>query len=381
MNRTLPLRLALCAALCGCGRAAPTRVTTDTLPGGALRVMNAGPSEWTDTNGWKLVLERTVHPAGVADDWGYVKSLMLRPGGDIYVVDPGAPAIYHYGADGGLIASVARSGDGPGEIRQPQAAFLGDTLVIEDTGNWRVTLMDTAGHVIRSFAAPCCMAGPPISATASGSFWVATPLDDPTQLGRNRWVRVSSTGNRIDSLVEPRAVEPASWQVTMGGGRAQYTVPLAGQNRVVFLADGSVRYGATDATQYFTTRTGRDTTLIFGRSDLLATPAPAALRDSLFDRRVSRNAALAAVANKSDIPETLPIWLQFSVDDAGNTWIDRGGYGQPHLFDVYRPDGILRGTVAAPFAPGLMAWSGDHLAVVQQDDDGRSSVAIYRVVP
>ena len=34
----------------------------DTLPGGIVRVANKVPTEWTDTNGWKLVLERTIAP-------------------------------------------------------------------------------------------------------------------------------------------------------------------------------------------------------------------------------------------------------------------------------------------------------------------------------
>lgn len=381
MTRSAQMGLALALALAGCQRAESALVTIDTLPGGAVQVTNAGPSEWSDTNGWKLVLERTVHPASIDDDWLTVNALMLRPGGDIYVIDRSTPAIHHYGADGGLIGSLAQTGDGPGEIRQPTGAFVGDTLVIEDTGNWRVTLMDTAGQVIRSFAAPCCLGGPPIGTTDSGSFWVATSLNDPDQVGRDLWIRITTTGEHIDSMVAPQAVRPVSWQITMPGGRARFSVPLAAQNRLSFLPDGSVRYGATNATRFFTSRTGQDTTLIFGRSDLVAAPAPATLRDSLYDRRVSRNAALAAVASKSDIPETLPMWLQLSVDDAGNTWVDRSGYGQPHLFDVYRPDGVLRGTVAAPFAAGLMAWSEDRLAVVQHDDDGRASVAIYRVVP
>lgn len=34
----------------------------DTLRGGIVRVMSPGPTAWSDTTGWKLVLERVVQP-------------------------------------------------------------------------------------------------------------------------------------------------------------------------------------------------------------------------------------------------------------------------------------------------------------------------------
>ena len=43
-------------------------------------------------------------------------------------------------------------------------------------------------------------------------------------------IRFDSTGRRLDSMPQPAAMEPATWNVSVNGGSARYNVPLAPVN-------------------------------------------------------------------------------------------------------------------------------------------------------
>ncbi|MGD9523603.1 MAG: hypothetical protein AB7N73_04615 [Gemmatimonadales bacterium] len=377
--------LAMLAAACG-GPPAADLVTIDTLPGGIVRVMNHGPSEWADTNGWHLVLERTIQPGeGEPGELLEPRWLLLREDGALVVGDMDPPRFVVYDPEGFFVRTLSRDGDGPGEFRAPHPTILGDTLIVHDPQHARITLLSLQDSVLRTFPSICCHFGPAPHVDMSGIITLLSSrrLEDGTSVPQ--WIRFDRLGTRLDSLDQPRAIEPATWTYTQsfpGGGFGTSTrfVPLAAQSVVTLLHDGTAVFGRTDVPSFAVVRNGTDTVRVFGRSDVVPDGAPDGMRDSLFEVATGRNDKLREVASLDDIPSVLPTWRGIEEDGAGNLWITTGGDGRPLRFDVYNPDGLLLGTVARPWGPAsATAWAGDRVAVLDTDADDLPRIRIYRI--
>ena len=380
-------RTAVAAALLACSLVAPSAATAqlsrpkiDTVGSRVVRVMNPGPTAWADTNGWKLVLERTIQPAAgqpgeLEDPTGIV---LLRDGR--VVISQRQPAMIRlYDAQGHFVRSIGRDGDGPAEYRTPLIAVRGDTVVAFSGGLGRVTMLTLAGARVREFLTNTHHDGPPISIDARGRLRVTG-----SRMGagafRTQWLYFDLMGKRLDSLIPPESVVPKTWTVKTDGGVATYYPPLAPTTQHAFRSDGGILYGAGDRYQLFLTRQGTDTLLIFGRTGITSAQIPSHYRDSLFDL-YARRPELAAVAVKSDIPTTYSLWNEATFDGNGNPWVSSGQRSTRTLrFDVFAPNGRYLGAVPAPF-PSFYgtSWTGDRVAVIGADNNELPIVRIYRI--
>jgi len=147
----------LLLALSGCGSDKQPAYTIETLPGGVVHVVNHGPSGWTDTLGWKIVLEaeRTIP----ADSVG----ALLRPNyphqlanGEVVILDQGEMFVQRYDADFNPIGQFGRRGSGPGEFVNPGVRGMGDSIAVIE-GSRSAT------------AASCMKLSSPLSPTGSGT--------------------------------------------------------------------------------------------------------------------------------------------------------------------------------------------------------------------
>jgi hypothetical protein len=280
-----------------------------------------------------------------------------------------------FGADGRFVRAIGREGAGPGEYRNPYVMLYHDSIVVQDQQLHRATVYDPDGKLVRSFSSACCAFGV--------NHWV----DDHGHLianGLRGWEIFDLTGKRLDSLVPPEAETFRRWVVRNASGQTAMssTVPFSGRNEAMPLHNGSVVYGATDRYLLLITTTGRDTVRIFGRSGLQPERVSTAKRDSVYGEMIKRVPAMAGVAKESDIPSTGPLWDDLVQDDAGNIWVTRA-VGAKRLIeaDVFTVDGRYLGAVATPFPVhvGIGAWSRDHLAVFDADENDLPRVRIYRI--
>jgi hypothetical protein len=356
-----------------------TQPTVDTLNHHIIRTMNSGPSAWTDTNGWRLVYERTMQPKdGDPGELGDVSVVALLNDGRLVESETKDPSIRLFDATGHFVRMIGRTGDGPGEFRSPNLMLYHDTLVIHDPRLHRGTLFTLDGHVLRSFATVCCSFGNPSWIDDRGRMTLQG-------LGRGtpgQWFIIDVTGRRLDSLPIPVAEPPKSWVVLNSRGMPSATVgiPYSGQTVRRILHDGTLLYGATDHYQLIVSATDRDTIRIFGRSNVTAIPLRQSLRDSAFQFIVGKIDGLRAVAHVGDIPSTYPLWSAVSQDGNGNLWVDRGVVaGPPHQFDLFASDGRFLGVVPAPFAGHIGALNRDHVAVVDADENELPRIRVYRI--
>ena len=86
--RLAPALLLLAACTRGDAKSALNAPTIDTLPGGIVRVHNNGPTAWTDTNGWKLVLEHSfTMPEGSPGQLNNPAGIVADSKGNIYTTE------------------------------------------------------------------------------------------------------------------------------------------------------------------------------------------------------------------------------------------------------------------------------------------------------
>ena len=148
--KALPLLLSLLPAACG-GEGgssidAAMDVVRDTV-GDTLVVRTVSGSAWGADA--RLVQEMSFGELDGDLEYllGDVTSLAVGPDGTIYLVDGQVNELRAYDADGTYLRTLAREGQGPGELSQPTAlAVLSDgRIVVRDPGNTRLQVFSADG--------------------------------------------------------------------------------------------------------------------------------------------------------------------------------------------------------------------------------------------
>lgn len=159
MNEQRIGRFALAAAAglaTACGGDGPA--SSETSFSGSVRdsagvemVENGRDGIWPEDGGWTTREVLTIgDAAGDADyQFGQIVSLDVMSDGRIAVLDGQARRIQIYGSDGQYERSIGGPGSGPGEFSSAPVALMvgrGDTIVVPDMGNQRITLIPAEGE-------------------------------------------------------------------------------------------------------------------------------------------------------------------------------------------------------------------------------------------
>lgn len=101
-----------------------------------------------------LVLTTPIFEAGVNDEIERAGSATRLPNGNVAVADIFSTQIKVFDSKGQLIRTVGRKGGGPGEYQAAGwiARCNQDSLFVFDIGLFRMTVLDTAGRVVRQFS-------------------------------------------------------------------------------------------------------------------------------------------------------------------------------------------------------------------------------------
>lgn len=387
----LPWALALAACNSAGARAALNEPTIDTLPGGIVRVQNTGPTVWPDTSGWRLVEEVVIAPdEGSPGELSDIMSLVADDAGNTYVMQDKPVLIKVYGRDGQWLRDIGREGDGPGEFRGGMFTILGDTLVIQDPNNTRMTTFLTDGTFITSHSSQCCywtstfpvfdgglvaLPGPPPAGYTDGGAWYVTRLD----------------GTVVDTILMPRQQgnEKGAWTVTRTSGKSRSMmstgIPMQPQDRSIFRSDRNMVRGNTGQYSLVIGATDTDSSRIFTAPGT-ALSLTEAERDSVFEDAVADvgenwREDLLEVAKKSDIPATRPLWSGLTIDRLSRIWVARPGPGSDAAtLDVFTTDGVLLGTVPSPHRDILNGfWTRHRIHLRDEDENGLPIVRVFRL--
>lgn len=135
-------------------QAADWQGTTETLPNGAVRVVNPAAGLWKENEAWRLVPEFSVG-AVEGEDWevfAAVTGLEANDEGRVFVLDRQTQELRIFSPDGGYLRSVGRSGSGPGEYINPNGLvwLSPDSLVVVDQRGNRFSVLTSDGEYVRS---------------------------------------------------------------------------------------------------------------------------------------------------------------------------------------------------------------------------------------
>lgn len=363
-----------------------TNATIDSTPSGAIVTTNRAPTAWSDTSGWKLVLERVIG-AGGTDPLLTPHHIVVTASGDVVVLERNPPRMVVFDPEGNPLRTIGRQGAGPGEFASGGILMVvGDTLVHHDRNQARVQRFLADGSLIDGWPAPCCTSEPTRADTLGR---IAIPAatrrreEHEVPWAANGFIRFDGSGRLLDSLIPPLRPSPGTWTASRPeGGIASTQIPLATSWVHTLSPGGEWVHGNTNTYRFAFTTSGGDT-LRLVEAPSVEWRVPDSVRQRLRDEIVAQNPALNAVANTADVPDVYPQWGALAIDGAGMLWVLATGVtGLGDHWLVFDPDGRWLGRVPAPFRSAVrMFWTADRLyAIVQGEPDGANEVRVYRIV-
>ena len=293
-----------------------------------------------------------------------------------------------YDSRGAYRRTVGRRGQGPGDFAQLWNAHAveGDTLLVVDGGQRRVSVLDSAGRFVRAHQLP------PMS-FPTGASW----LDDRTMVFLHRPARaLPDSGVVLDSLLLIRsglAGEPYDTIATVKGYWTYYPRPRTAQGHRFagdpLLAAGADRiavgHGDEFRLQWFD-RSGTPTGAI--RVAVARIPVPASMIEAYaaeaeYERgRIEASGQIPPPRERLVHADSLPAITRLFVDGTGQTWMRRGvadgATEAPWVLFARDGSALARLTMPARFSP---AWAdGERVVGRFIDDDGVESIRRYRLL-
>jgi len=300
--------------------------------------------------------------------FGDVRGIEAGRDGTIYVLDYQASEVRAFDAEGRYLRTVAREGEGPGEITEANGFVLvGDSVLwIQDHGKMMMIGVSPAGKEFGRY---------PMPVRSYGYIWSGT-VDDAGHVWR-KWNHSDeppvyppkeglSEGTSTAYMVSYDPVADVRDSVYLGeeryrtmisrnsqGGYTYWQIPF--DARPITVVDAAGTIWRTGSASYRVVRlSGQGDTLLVIESETPAPTVTAADRSRYVETMVERDPAARRVAEEITalMPETKPAIASLTADDEGRLWIGRAvAEDADPEYDVFDPDGTYRGTVQLRFRP------------------------------
>jgi hypothetical protein len=278
--------------------------------------------------------------------FGRVTALAADEYDRVYVADRLNGTVQVLGPDGTPVRNLGRTGDGPGELRNPLGLAFGPDgkLWIVDVGRSRYVVYDTAGSFVAEWPREISGWGWPWDGgfDAQGRLCDAGIVAGPQPIEAIfcRPVAVQGLGP-VDTLSLP-PVERTAVEIRSPAGRYSVGLPHA-RRREAHVTGGRLWVGFTDRYRIATADPTGPRRVV--EHDMAPDPLPSMERSAIAD-------SLAALgAERSDVDERLPRWRArfetFVSDASGGLWVLRSDPAQPMSIDLFHADGTLLGSLAA----------------------------------
>lgn len=370
--------LGLTLALCACETEPATEnPTRETLPNGAVLMWYPGLPA-VDSVG-PVVNEAYVDlrfGSAEGDDpnltFGDIRGVEAASDGAIYVLDYLASEVKTYSPDGEYLRTIARRGEGPGEILEANGIRLsGDTLLwIHDHSQWAIIGVDPNGEEMLRFDKPVRRYGYIWTGVFDnqGRYWRSTSHSDevrsyPPEMGvttgsaRNYYKSYDLASGAVDSVYVGES-RYRSYTYRIGGGWGVTGIPF--ESGEITAINPSGGFWRAENTSYRVARTneGGDTLIVI-EAGVEEQPVTAEDRSAYIeevterDPETGRHAAEVAAL----MPDVKPIIGGLFVDDEGRLWVRRvTPEDAPAFYDLFSGGGDYLGSVRLGFEAAGPLW-------------------------
>ena len=380
MTRPLLVVVLACAAS-SCVAESGSPALRETLPNGALLVRYPDLPAIDDTvpEVAEPRIDLQFGHAGTDDPnlvFGEVRGIQAASDGTMYVLDFQATEVRVYDPEGQYLRTIARQGEGPGEVAEANGIILsGDTLLwMNNYPRGVIVGIDLDGVELRRFNKPVRSWGYIWDGVFDrrGRYWRATGHSDegpmwPPRLG------LSSTSWRyyykshdlstatVDSVfLRERSVR--SYRYEDSNGLPQF-LPILHESFDMVRVNPSGGFWRANTAEYRIARTGEGgDTLVVIEAGLPELPVTDRDRSDFVEQGVESwgaeiRAELEEVA--ALMPDVKPILAGMFVDDEGVLWVRRvTPTDAPAFYDRYTEDGDYLGSVRLAFmsSPASRMW-------------------------
>lgn len=415
--RYLTLLLASACGGAAAGGAGSSAVVRDSA---GIQIVENGAPAWAEGAGWRIVDSPLVSIGGVAGDPAYdlnqINSVVQLGDGRVAVAVAGASEVRYYDASGTHLKTSGRRGGGPGEFQTIGGFYpaAGDSMLVFDILSRRLTLLDGAGAVARTFSLGGEGGGAfvgfggrmsfplPAGVFSDGSILaVALPFtlnDERTGSFRDTaaYIRFGPDGAIQDTVSRQPGIEMETMSITFGAQTMSAPTPVPlGRNTMVGL-EGDRIVVAKNARWELEVYdgTGRLVRLIRVDQDPRAiTPEHVAAhrawsKEQMMEQPMLRNAPeqirkqVTDRVDQATYPSEFPFIEAILSGGDGHLWVqEQGDPGdERRRFAVLDSTGQLLGRVIMPdrFRPTHIR--GDRMAGIWRDQDDVEFVRVYRVL-
>ena len=374
MARPLCAILAAAAAFSCGGESAGPPALRETLPNGALLVRYPDLPAIGDTAA-EITEARVDLQFGDPDGndpnltFGDIRGIEAAGDGTIYVLDYQAAEVRAYDPGGRYLRTVARRGEGPGEITEANGIFLaGDTLLwMHDHGKWVIIGVDLAGEEVHRFDKPVRSYGYIWNGAFDhgGRYWRSDSHSDdefvyppPPGLSTTTYRRYFKFRDLSDGTVDSVFLgerSGRSFTYEDRHGIWQY-LPISFEASERIAVNPSGGFWRANTAEYRIARTNQDgDTLVVIEAGLPVLPVTDEDRAAYVEEWVRYRGSdvrreIEEVA--SLMPDVKPILAGIFVDDEGRIWVRRVTPSDaPAFYDRYSEDGGYLGSVRLAFKP------------------------------
>lgn len=314
--------------------------------------------------------------------FGSIADFLVDDDGRIHVLDRQEKEIRVFDADGAHVRTYARSGAGPGELRDPIGlAARNDRVWVVDPGNARYAVFDTSGAFVETVRRRVGSYSVPWRGgfDEDGRLWEVSSISGENG-SRRAILRLDEEWAPRDTFFLPD-VEEEAFVLERGRSRMSAGVPFAPSLFFGIAPSGRHLWVGYSAEYRFakTTLEG-DTLLVVEREH---DPVPVTGEDR--ERELERLEWFTRQGGKVDrgrIPDTKPAFgWSFATPDGG-VWVGQEPDSYPVVdsrFDVFDSEGRYLGRIDSPLLPWPPLFRGDRVYGIDRDTLGVTYVVRARI--
>ncbi len=379
---------------CSDGGAGSALVRRDSA--GVEIVENRGARAWTAATAWTVSDTPTVSIGGDESDstaiFSRVQNAIRMSDGRILVPNGGTRELRFYHANGRFIKSVGRLGEGPGEFDWLGKVFRtdGDSLIIWDPNNARLTVFDSGGRFVRSVplrSGQGISFPEPFGRASDGSLIGRTgSRNNATGAFRfaSFYVRYGPDLAPTDTVAK-RPGNDFFTQPCGDNGICGYGPPFARRTSAGFHND-RLYVGTGDRYEIeVIDMSGRVVRLIRDARPIREVSSADAERQRetfLSDARdPARRAELEKVYAMMTVPQAMPAYGELKVDRSGNLWVEeyRTTDDAPLRWTVFDSSGRVLGTLGMPSGLRVDEIGDDYVLGVFRDSLDVEHVRLHAI--